>query len=148
MLLVKHILQEKGHNVWSIPHLMSVEDALKLMAEKNVGAVLVVEGENVVGIFSERDLARKLSYSDICSLEVNVSEFMTSPVSVIQPDFSLSDCMNLMTNEHIRHLPVMEGDRLVGLVSIGDIVKGLIIEYEENIHNLEEYICTSPVLER
>jgi len=117
-----------------------MKDALKLMAEKNIGAVVVLEGNKVVGIFSERDLARKLILSDECSLGTKVKDLMTSPVMIVTPDKRMRDCMDIMSEQHFRHLPVVDNDRLIGLISIGDVVKMQITSREEYIQKLQNYI--------
>ncbi len=140
MTTVRQILQSKGSNVWAISPQCTVLDALKLMAEKNVGALLVTEGEQVAGIFSERDLARSVALKGRTAEDTLVSEIMTQRVIYVRPGQSMEDCMALMTDKHIRHLPVMEGERLVGVISIGDVVKEIISEQQFTIHSLESYI--------
>lgn len=140
MKIVRDILQAKGSQVWSIPPDRSVFDALTLMAEKNVGALVVLDGDRVVGIISERDYARKVILKGKSSKEIPVREIMTSPVVCIRPEQSMEECMALMTDKHVRHLPVAENNRLVGLISIGDVVKAIIEEKEFIIGQLENYI--------
>lgn len=140
MFFVQDILKNKGNNVWSVTPDTTMEDALKLMAEKNCGAVVVLENNKVVGIFSERDLARKLILRNECSLNTKVGDLMTSPVVTVTPDKRMRDCMNLMSDKHIRHLPVVVNDRLIGVISIGDVVKAQILSREETIRKLENYI--------
>jgi CBS domain-containing protein len=140
MYLVRDIITNKGNDIWSVAPDTPMGDALRLMAEKNIGAVVVLEGKKVVGIFSERDLARKLILSNECSLCTKVRDLMTSPVVTVTPDKRMRDCMNLMSEKHIRHLPVVENERLVGLISIGDVVKAQIISREETIRKLQNYI--------
>jgi CBS domain-containing protein len=140
MFFVQDILKNKGNNVWSVTPDTPMEDALKLMAEKNCGAVVVLENNKVVGIFSERDLARKLILRNECSLNTKVGDLMTSPVVTVTPDKRMRDCMNLMSDKHIRHLPVVVNDRLIGVISIGDVVKAQILSREETIRKLENYI--------
>lgn len=123
MKSVRHCLQTKGSQVYSIHPEASVYEALDLMADKDIGALLVMEGERLVGIFSERDYARKIILHGKSSRETPVREIMTLRVVVVRPDQSLDDCMALMTGKHIRHLPVVEGDKVVGVISIGDVVK-------------------------
>lgn len=140
MHTVSHCLQTKGSQVYSIHPEASVYEALDLMADKDIGALLVMEGERLVGIFSERDYARKIILHGKSSRETPVREIMTPRVVVIRPDQSLDDCMALMTGKHIRHLPVVEGDKVVGVISIGDVVKEIIAEQEFVIEQLENYI--------
>ena len=118
----------------------SIYDALQLMAEKNIGAVLVVENEEMVGIFSERDYARKVVLKGRSSKETRVAELMTSNVYFVKPSRSMEDCMVLMSAKYIRHLPVMEDGKLVGIVTMRDVVKALIANKENTIRELETYI--------
>jgi CBS domain-containing protein len=140
MKIVTDLLQSKGHTVWSVAPDTSVYEALELMASKDVGALLVLEAGRVVGIFSERDYARKVILKGKASRDTPVGDIMTSRVVYIRPEQSVAECMALMTNKHIRHLPVMAGDELIGLISIGDVVKAIISEQEFMIEQLENYI--------
>ncbi len=140
MTTVNQILQTKGHEVLSVSPDTLVYDALKLMAEKNVGALLVIEGDKLRGIFSERDYARKVILHGKSSKEIPVKEIMSADVFTIRPQQSIEECMALMTNKRIRHLPVIEENKLVGLISIGDVVKAIISEQEFTIKQLENYI--------
>jgi len=140
MYIVRHCLQTKGNDVYSIHPEASVYEALRMMAEKDIGALLVMEAEKVVGIFSERDYARKVILHGKSSKETPVREVMTSRVVFVRPDLSLDECMALMTNKRIRHLPVLEGERVVGVISIGDVVKEIIAEQEFVIEQLANYI--------
>jgi CBS domain-containing protein len=140
MKTVSDLLQGKGHRVWSVAPETSVYQALELMADKDIGAVLVLEGGRIAGIFSERDYARKIILKGKASRETPVREIMTSNVLFIRPDQSVAECMALMTNKHIRHLPVLAGDELIGMISIGDVVKAIIDEQEFMIEQLENYI--------
>jgi CBS domain-containing protein len=143
MTTVNDLLQIKGNQIWSIGPEETIEAALRLMAEKHIGALLVMEAGKIMGIFSERDFARYMvSVSDI-SLETPVKAIMTHPVFFISPTQTIEDCMKLMTAKHVRHLPVLESDQLVGLISIGDVVKQLISEKETEIKKLEKYILGS-----
>lgn len=137
----RDILRRKGSQVISISPQSSVLDALKLMAEKNVGGVLVMEGEKLVGIFTERDYARKIILKGKTSAESKISEVMVSNLITITPDNDIADCMRLMTSKTIRHLPVIEDGKLVGLISIGDVVKTIIEEQQDTIGHLEQYIA-------
>jgi len=138
--MVMQILQTKGKAVWTIGPQETVYEALKLMAEKEIGALVVVEAEKVVGIFSERDYARKVILEGRSSKETPVSEIMTGRVVGVNLDTTVEVCMELMTEGHFRHLPVMDGDRLIGVVSIGDVVKSIISEQGHLIEQLENYI--------
>lgn len=140
MKIVKDILQAKGQEVWSVSPEGSVYDALTFMAEKNVGALVVTEKDRVVGIISERDYARKVILKGKSSKELAVKEIMTPRVVCVRPEQTMEECMELMTDKHIRHLPVLDEDRLVGLISIGDVVKAIIAEKEFIIGQLEGYI--------
>ncbi len=141
MKTVKQILQSKTRGgILSISPDATVYDALKLMAEKEVGALLVMEADKVVGIISERDYARKVILHGKSSKEIHVSDIMTSKIVYVNTAQTVDECMALMTDKHIRHLPVYEGDRLVGVVSIGDLVKEAISEREYIIKQLESYI--------
>lgn len=140
MITVKNILQAKGVRVWSVTPDTSVYDALKLMAEKEVGALVVLDGEKVVGIFSERDYARKVILKGRSSMSTPVKEIMTSKVLYVRPEQPTAECMALMTDKRVRHLPVLDDDHLVGLVSIGDVVKEIISEQKVYIEDLELYI--------
>jgi CBS domain-containing protein len=140
MTTVRSVLQSKGSDIWSTAPDTSVFDALKVMAEKNVGALLVMEGNQLIGIFSERDYARKVVLKGESSHNIAIRNVMTSGVISVTPDQSIEDCMALMTGKHIRHLPVLENSKLVGLISIGDIVKAIISQHEDTIKQLENYI--------
>ncbi|TLN17422.1 CBS domain-containing protein [bacterium] len=140
MYTVNDLLKIKGRAVWACSPHTSLLDALKLMDEKNIGALLVMEGERVAGIISERDVARRIAHLGDCRLSAPITDFMTEDVVVVRPDQTTQDCMQLMTREHIRHLPVMENERLVGMISIGDVVRALIGEQESTINGLENYI--------
>jgi CBS domain-containing protein len=139
-ITLSELLDAKGHNVWSVPPQSSAFEALQLMAEKDVGALVVIEQGKVVGMFSERDYARKLVLKGKLSRETPVADVMTKPVCYVLPWTSLNECMALMTNKHVRHLPVIEGDKLVGIVTIGDVVKSIISEQESVIHELKSYV--------
>lgn len=138
---VREILRQKGYSVVSVPPTATVLEALRLMAEKNIGGVLVLDGENLVGIFTERDYARKIVLKGKTSADSRISEVMVTNLVTVTPDHDTADCMKLMTNNAIRHLPVMENGRLVGLISIGDVVKAVIDEQQSTIQHLEQYIA-------
>jgi CBS domain-containing protein len=142
MKLVKHIIDTKGNEIWHIAPDNSVLDAIKLMAEKGIGALLVMENENLVGIVSERDYARKVILQGKSSRETPVSEIMTAEVFSTEPLETVEDCMKLMTDKRIRHLPVLENEKVVGVLSIGDLVKAIIAEREFTIRQLENYITS------
>jgi len=137
---VRDLLKTKGNQVWSISQETSVLEALEFMAEKNVGAVVVLEKGNMVGIISERDFARAIARLGRCLIKAPVKDFMTKDVFTVRPELSTDECLSLMSEKKIRHLPVMVEDKLVGLISIGDIVKEVISSKESTIHSLENYI--------
>ena len=140
MKTVTQLLRGKGHEVLSVSPEASVFEALKVMAEKNVGALLVVEGERLVGVFSERDYARKVILKGKASKEIPVREIMTSHILYVRPEQTIEDCMALMTDKRVRHLPVLEEERLAGVISIGDVVKAIIAEQDFMIEQLQNYI--------
>jgi CBS domain-containing protein len=140
MKTVEQILDAKGSDVWSITPDASVLEAIKLMAEKEVGALLVMTGEKPVGIVSERDYARKVILKGRSSKKTPIQDIMTTHVVCVSPDQSIEECMALMTEKHIRHLPVMDGEQLRGMLSIGDLVKAVIAEQKLVIKELERYI--------
>lgn len=137
---IKDLLRHKTMEVWTIRPGATVYEALELMAARNIGALPVVEGGELVGIFSERDYARKCILMGRHSKETLVSELMSSPVVTIDADFTIEQCLTLMTDRQFRHLPVLDGARLSGIVSIGDIGKWVISEQRTWIHDLEGYI--------
>ena len=139
MKTVKDILQAKGRDVWSVTPDTTVYDALKLMADKNVGAVLVLDAGKLVGILSERDYARKVILKGKASRETLVREIMTEKMTCVHSDTLLEVCMELMTDKHVRHLPVIEGDQLTGVVSIGDVVSAIISEQRYIINQLRAF---------
>ena len=140
MTSVAHLLDTKGHDVWSIPPDASVYEAIKLMADKGVGALLVMEGHKLVGIVSERDYARKVILQGKSSRDTPIREIMTDKVFYVRQEQTVEDCMALMTARRIRHLPVLDDDQVIGVVSIGDLVKAVISEQEVRIQQLEQYI--------
>ena len=141
MKSVAHILKSKlDTTVYTIGPTASVFDALKLMAEKSIGALVVTEGEQVVGIITERDYARKVILMARSSKETSVRDIMTSSVMYVRPDHTSEECMVLMTENRLRHLPVVDSGKLVGLISIGDLVKDIISEQKFTIEQLEHYI--------
>jgi len=140
MNTVRHILQVKGYDVWSTTPRTTVYDALRMMADKNIGALLVMDGEQVVGIFSERDYARKVVLQGRSSKETLVSEIMTSKLTTIHPDQTIEEAMELMTNKRVRHLPVIENDHLLGMISIGDVLREIIYVQLIAIRQMEDKI--------
>ena len=140
MSSVRQMLETKGRAVWSVAAADTVYDALNLMAEKNIGAVLVTDGDEVVGIMSERDYARKVILKGRASKDTPVREIMTEHVYYVGPEQTSEECMAVMTDRHIRHLPVIEGEKLMGVISIGDVVKAIISKQEFLIEQLENYI--------
>lgn len=140
MKTISQLLQAKGREIHSIAPDTRVFDALKLMADKNVGALVVIESGRLAGIFSERDYARKVILLGKSSHDIPVREIMTGKVITVHPGQTVEECMALMTEKRIRHLPVTEGERLVGVLSIGDLVKEVIAEQEQTIKQLESYI--------
>lgn len=146
MKTVREILQKKGPAVWSISADATVFDALQLMSQKEVGALLVVKDNELVGIMSERDYARKVILQGKFSKDTKVEEIMSSKVLYVHPSMSTEECMALMINKRIRHLPVLEDNSLSGIISIGDVVKGIIDEKEFVIDQLVHYITGTPGL--
>ncbi|HTX54636.1 MAG TPA: CBS domain-containing protein [Candidatus Baltobacteraceae bacterium] len=140
MLNVEQILQAKGRQFWCISPDAMVYDALALMADKDVGALLVMQNGRLVGIMSERDYARKVILSGKSSLRTAVRDIMTEQVTTVRPEMTVEQCMALVTEKHIRHLPVLSGDKVVGVVSIGDLVKATIESKDFTIQQLEGYI--------
>lgn len=140
MKSLKQLLDAKGNQVYSIGPEAKVIEALQLMAQKDIGALVVMEGTRIVGILSERDYARKVILHGRSSQDVPVRDIMTSDVITVDPTKSVEECMALVTARRIRHLPVCEGERLIGVLSIGDLVKETIAEQEQTIRQLESYI--------
>ena len=140
MTTVRHLLDGKGRALFSIEPEDPVLEAIRMMAERHVGALLVMRGNELAGILSERDYARKVVLLGRSSAETPVWQIMTSPVITVSPDNSIQDCMRLMTERRIRHLPVLDGGRVVGMISIGDLVKAVIEEQQQTIEQLETYI--------
>ena len=143
MRTVRDLLDVKGEQTWSVAPDQTVYEAIALMAERHIGAVLVFEGDRMVGILSERDYARQVILKGKASKDTPVREIMTARVITVEPKHGIDDCMAIMTDKRIRHLPVVDGDRVVGILSIGDVVKGVISEKQSHIEQLEDYIKTS-----
>jgi len=142
MLRIKYLLALKGSTVWSVSPQTPVLEAIRLMADKHIGALIVVKDGELVGIVSERDYARKVILMGHSSAELPVSEIMTYPVTTVAPDDTVHRCMEICTERRIRHLPVVEKSRVVGIVSIGDLVKAVIEEQQQTIDHLERYIAS------
>ena len=140
MKLVKHVLDSKGSDIISIAMNASVLDAIKLMAEKAIGSLLIMDGSALKGIVTERDYARKVIIKGRSSKSTEVSEIMTTDVYTASPGETVSYCMSLMTKYKIRHLPVVDDGTVVGLISIGDLVEAIISDQQEEIEQLEHYI--------
>ena len=137
---VHSILQSKGNTIFSISPYITVYNALEIMVEKNVSSLVVMENEKLIGIFTERDYARKVVLKGKASRETPVGDIMSGNLITVSPDNTIDDCMQLMTDKFIRHLPVVENNKLIGLVSIGDVVKYIIEEQKFIIENMEHYI--------
>jgi len=143
---VASILTHKGEKVWSVGPDSSVYDAIALMAGKSIGAVLVIDDETVAGILSERDYARKVVLQGRSSKDTRVADIMSTPVMSVSSSTTVHECMELCTSNRIRHLPVMEDGKVVGIVSIGDLVRKTVATHEETILHLQEYIIGSQVV--
>jgi CBS domain-containing protein len=137
---IRSVLKHKGGNVWTVRPTASVYDALAMMGEKQVGALLVMEDAKLVGILSERDYARKVILKGRSSKETPVGEIMTSPVRYVTPEETVDECMRIMTASRVRHLPVVEDEKVVGIISIGDLVNWIISAQADTIHQLHSYI--------
>jgi CBS domain-containing protein len=140
MITVRQLLKVKGEQVWTISKDSTVFDSLLLMAEKRIGALVVIEDGKVIGIFTERDYARKVGPERRNPEETRIEEVMTRELITAGLNQTVNECMVLMTNNHIRHLPVMDEGRLVGMISVGDVVKDMIEELEFHVEQLKSYI--------
>jgi|SRR6516165_6979588 CBS domain-containing protein len=136
------VLERKGSEVWFVAPDQTAYEAIEKMADKRVGALLVISEENLVGIISERDYARKVILEGKSSKSTLVNDIMSSPVVFVTPDQPVDQCMDIMTRRHIRHLPIMKKEKVLGVVSIGDLVRWIISEQEETIEHLQNYIST------
>lgn len=140
MTTIRQLLDQKGHGVWSIRPDVTVYDAIAKMAEKDIGSLVVMDGEKLVGIITERHYARNVVLKGKTSLTTPVRDIMVRRIIVARPDQSVEQCMVLMSEERVRHLPVLEGEKLIGIVSIGDLVKSTIGDQRFTIDQLEHYI--------
>jgi len=143
MTTIRQILKGKGRKIWTASPTMRVFDALQLMAEKDIGALLVVDEKHLVGVFSERDYARKVILQGKSSKNIRVNEIMSSPPIFIGPDNTIEQGLALMSAKHIRHLPVIEKNRLIGIVTSGDLIQSIIVEQKLVIDHLEKYILSN-----
>jgi len=140
MATVSQLLKHKGRLIYSVPPEAPVLDAVKEMAERGVGALLVMKNDKLLGVISERDYARKVILKGRSSSETPVSQIMSFPVLTVRADQSVSECMRIVTENRVRHLPVVEGERVVGVLSIGDLVRAVLEEQQQTIAQLEQYI--------
>ena len=140
---VRLVLKQKGQDIWYVSPDACVYDAIEIMAEKYVGALLVVSEDNLVGVVSERDYARKVILQGKSSKQTQVKEIMTTPAIFVTPQHTVEDSMRIMTDKHIRHLPVVEDGKILGVVSIGDLVKWMISAQQQTISQLHNYITSS-----
>jgi len=137
--IINEILAHKGSQIWSLSPDATVFEAIELMAEKNIGALLVLSGDKLLGVMSERDYTRKVALKGKSSKDTRVRDIIAPPVTAT-PAYTVEDCMKLMTGHRVRHLPILDGERVVGLVSIGDLVNWIIQAQSVTIHQLESYI--------
>jgi CBS domain-containing protein len=140
---VRLVLKQKGQDIWYVSPDACVYDAIEIMAEKYVGALLVVADGNLVGVVSERDYARKVILQGKSSKQTQVKEIMTSPAIFVTPDHTVEESMRIMTEKHIRHLPVVDDGKILGVVSIGDLVKWMISAQQQTISQLHSYITNT-----
>ncbi len=140
MLTVKQILDAKGRSVYSADRSATILEAIHILSDHEIGALLVTDKGKPVGILSERDVVRRMAERENCRLDVAISEWMTSPILYVGLNYTLDECMSLMTHKHIRHLPVIEDGSLIGMISIGDVVKAEIQDRDMLISHLEQYI--------
>ena len=142
MKTVRNILQYKSQSIYSVDPDTSVLDALKIMMDKNISALLVMEGSELKGIFTERDYARKIILQGKSSKETKIKEVMTAKLEVINLNSSIDHCMQIMTDKHIRHLPIIDNGKVAGMISIGDLVKFVIEDQKQTIEQLQSYISS------
>ena len=147
MSIVRNILKSKGNNVFSIPPSATVLDALQVMADKGCGAILITQNDQILGIFSERDYARRVVLQGKTE-RAKITEVMTKDIFYVSPQQTAEECMAQMTDKHIRHLPVVEDEKLVGVISIGDLVKTVISQQQDLINSLENYITEKITIAR
>ncbi len=140
MAVVAQLLKYKGDTIYSVDPEAPVLEAIRLMAGYGIGALLVMQGQQLVGVVSERDYARKVILKGRSSSETSVRQIMSSPVVTVRPDQSVRECMQIVTDKRIRHLPVVEGEHVVGVLSIGDLVRAVLEEQQKTIEELEQYI--------
>ena len=140
LTIVRDLLEAKGDEVWSVSLKTTIIDAMKIMSEKRIGNLLVLENDQIAGIVSERDFVRMIAREGSCQLDKPVGDVMTQQVITVDPSQSIEDCMVLMTANRIRHLPVVEEDQIVGVISIGDVIKGVISSQKFTIDQLTKYI--------
>ena len=140
MRIVKHLLASKSSIIFSVDKKTSVLEALQLMMKENISALLIVENDQLEGIFTERDYARKIILKGKSSKETDINEVMTANTITVKPDDSIDHCMKIMTEKHIRHLPVLANNKIIGMISIGDLVRFIIEEQKKTIQHLENYI--------
>lgn len=141
---IREILAHKGHQVFSIPPEATVYDAIQVMADKNIGALLVTKEDKLIGILSERDYSRKVILKGRSSKDTAVRDILSGRVLYVSPDHTVDECLRLMTEHRVRHLPVLQGEKIVGLISIGDLVNWIISAQSSTIHQLETYITGYP----
>ncbi|MEW6602665.1 MAG: CBS domain-containing protein [Nitrospirota bacterium] len=139
MLTIRDVLQSKSSAVWAVSPNDTAHTAMEIMAEKNIGVLLVVDKEKVVGIVSERDLARNIILKELSASKVPVKKIMTRDIYCITPENSVEECMGVMTSAHIRHMPVFDNKKLIGVITFGDIASALLLEQKIKIHDLESY---------
>ncbi len=140
MITIRDLINVKGRDVYAVHPGTTVIETLKYLAEKDIGALVVLQNDTIAGIISERDFVRSIAETGQCLMDTTVADYMTRDVFTIEMDQSLSDCMRLMTEKRIRHLPVVENGKLVGVISIGDVVKAIITDHEMTIDQLSNYI--------
>jgi CBS domain-containing protein len=138
---VRQVLEAKGSTTHSLPPTASVQDALELMAKNNVGSVVIADGDCLLGMFTERDFARKIGLQGRAAKDTSVRELMTSNLLTVSPSQTIDDCMEMITDNRVRHLPVVEQGRLIGIISIGDVVKAVIADQQQTIQQLSSYIA-------